>query len=72
VLVVPSTALVERGQLTAVYVVDDQAIARLRLVTAGTRHADRVEILSGLDASERVVVEGASRVSDGSRVAAGP
>ena len=72
VLVVPSSALVERGQLTAVYVVDDQAIARLRLVTAGGRHADRVEILSGLDAGERVVVEGASRVSDGSRVAAGP
>jgi len=72
VLVVPSAALVERGQLTAVYVVDDQGIARLRLVTAGARHADRVEILSGLDAGERVVVEGASRVSDGSRVAAGP
>jgi RND family efflux transporter MFP subunit len=72
VLVVPSSALVERGQLTAVYVVDDQAIARLRLVTAGGRHADRVEILSGLDAGERVVVEGASRVSDGSRVVAGP
>jgi multidrug efflux pump subunit AcrA (membrane-fusion protein) len=71
-LVVPISALVERGQLTTVYVVDDQGIARLRLLTAGTRHADRVEILSGLEAGERVVVEGASRVSDGSQVAAGP
>ena len=71
-LVVPIPALVEHGQLTAVYVVDDQSIARLRLVTAGPRAADRVEILSGLSAGERVVVEGTARVSDGARVAAGP
>jgi multidrug efflux pump subunit AcrA (membrane-fusion protein) len=71
-LVVPISALVERGQLTAVYVVDVDDIARLRLITAGARHADRVEILSGLAAGERIVVEGAPRVSDGSRVAAGP
>ncbi len=71
-LLVPTSALVERGQLTAVYVVDAQNVARLRLVTAGARHADRIEILSGLEAGERIVVEGAPRVSDGSRVATGP
>jgi multidrug efflux pump subunit AcrA (membrane-fusion protein) len=71
-LLVPIPAVVERGQLTAVYVVGADDVARLRLVTAGTRHADRVEILSGLAAGERVVVEGAPRVSDGARVAPGP
>jgi multidrug efflux pump subunit AcrA (membrane-fusion protein) len=71
-LLVPIAALVERGQLTAVYVVDDERVARLRLVTSGARRADRVEILSGLEAGERVVVEGASRLTDGARVAAGP
>lgn len=71
-LLVPIAALVERGQLSAVYVVDDEGVAHLRLVTAGTRQADRVEILSGLEAGERVVVEGASRLTDGARVAAGP
>ena len=70
-LLVPAAALVERGQLTGVYVVDGQGVARLRLVTAGARHADRVEILSGLEAGERIVVEGVSRVRDGARVAAG-
>ena len=69
---VPAAALVERGQLTGLYVVDDQGMARLRLVTVGPRQADRVEILSGLDAGERIVVEGAERVSDGAAVAAGP
>jgi len=70
-LLVPAAALVERGQLTGAYVVDGQGVARLRLVTAGARHADRVEILSGLEAGERIVVEGVSRVRDGARVAAG-
>jgi multidrug efflux pump subunit AcrA (membrane-fusion protein) len=71
-LLVPTTALVERGQLTGLYVVDDRGMARLRLVTVGARQADRVEILSGLSAGERIVVEGAERVTDGSRVVAGP
>jgi membrane fusion protein, multidrug efflux system len=70
-LLVPSAALVERGQLTGLYVVDAQDIARLRLVTPGARQGDRVEILSGLKAGERVVVEGVERVSDGIRVGAG-
>jgi multidrug efflux system membrane fusion protein len=71
VLLVPASALVERGQLTGMYVVDGQGIARFRLVTAGARHAEQVEILSGLEAGERIVVEGVPRVSDGSRVAVG-
>ena len=70
-LLVPLGALVERGQLTSAYVVDAQGIARLRLVTAGARYGDRVEILSGLDAGERIVVEGAPRLSDGASVATG-
>jgi len=67
-LLVPAGAVVERGQLTAVYVVDEASVARLRLVTAGGRRGDRVEILSGLDPGERVVTEGAERVTDGGRV----
>jgi membrane fusion protein, multidrug efflux system len=71
-LLVPAGALVERGQLTGIYVVDGRSIARLRLVTAGSRRGDRVEILSGLSAGERVVVAGAERIADGDRVEAGP
>lgn len=71
-LLISAAALVERGQLTGVYVVDGQDVARLRLVTAGARWADRVEILSGLGPGERVVVDGAERVRDGARVIATP
>jgi multidrug efflux system membrane fusion protein len=69
---VAASALMVRGQLVGVYVVDAQGVARLRLVTAGERRAGRVEILSGLAAGERIVVEGVERVSDGTRIAAVP
>lgn len=67
-LLVPAGALLERGQLTGVYVVDGQSVARLRLVTTGQRRGDRVEILSGLNPGEGVVIEGIDRVTDGGRV----
>lgn len=65
---VPVAAVVERGQLTGVFVVDAERVARLRLVTLGRRDDRRVEILSGLSPGERVVVEGVERVADGRRV----
>jgi multidrug efflux pump subunit AcrA (membrane-fusion protein) len=71
-LTVPLSAVVERGQLTTVYVVDAQNVARLRLITIGERRAARVEALSGLAAGERIVVDVTDRVRDGSRVATAP
>jgi RND family efflux transporter MFP subunit len=66
-LYVPAPALVERGQLEMVFVVTNQH-ARLQLVKAGKRFGERVEILSGLDGGESVVVEGASLLADGQPV----
>jgi multidrug efflux system membrane fusion protein len=71
-LLVPAGALVDRGQLTGVYVVDGQGVAHFRLVTAGARRGDRVEVLSGLNPDERLVVVGAERVADGARVETAP
>ncbi len=71
-ILLPASALLVRGQLTQVYVVDERNIARLRLVTTGRRYGDRVEILSGLGSGERVMSEGAERVSDGSPVRSAP
>lgn len=68
---VPATAVVERGQIVAVFVVDRDRVARLRLVTVGARAGDRVEVLSGLAAGEEVAVEGAPRLVDGTRVTIG-
>ena len=56
-LLVPSTALVERGEITAVYVVDAQQRASLRQVRLGHRFEDQVEVLSGLRAGERIAAD---------------
>jgi multidrug efflux pump subunit AcrA (membrane-fusion protein) len=60
--------LVERGALTSLWVVDGQKNARLRLVKIGRSLGDRVEVLAGLDAGEKVAVSGLEKLSDGVKV----
>ncbi|HET7217089.1 MAG TPA: efflux RND transporter periplasmic adaptor subunit [Vicinamibacterales bacterium] len=72
VLVVPRLALVRHGQLTSVFVVDGDR-ARVRLVnTGGVEHgsaaASVLEILSGLDAGEHVVISPPPRLRDSARI----
>jgi len=67
-ILAPKPAVFERGALTAVWVVDTNKIARMRLVKPGRMIGDKVEILSGLTAGEKVVVSGLEKVSDGARV----
>jgi RND family efflux transporter MFP subunit len=62
-ITVPPGAILRRGQLTSVFVVDPDGVARMRLVTLG----EDGEILSGLQKGERIVTD-ASRVTDGARV----
>jgi RND family efflux transporter MFP subunit len=63
----PASALVERGQLQAVYVLEDGR-ARTRLVTVGARSKDAVEILSGLSAGELLVAVIPLGLQDGARL----
>ena len=66
-LVVPAAAVSEQGQLQSVIVVEDGS-ARTRLVTLGQRQGDVVEVLSGLNAGERVVSPRSTTLPDGARV----
>jgi RND family efflux transporter MFP subunit len=61
---VPAAALVQRGQLTSVFVVGTDSVARMRLITVGARDAANAEVLSGLDAGESIVTD-PSAVKDG-------
>jgi len=70
-IVVPNSALFERGQLREVYVVDANGVAHLRLVTLGAVVGQLREVLSGLGAGERFVKDPAGRELDGKRVEAG-
>jgi len=54
-LAVPATALLRRGEVTAVYVVDGEGRAQLRQVRTGEPvGGDLVEVLSGLAGGERI------------------
>ena len=67
VVAVPLTAVVERGQLQSIFVVEEGA-ARTRLVNTGRRSDNAVEVLSGLNESERVIVPVPAGLQDGTRV----
>jgi membrane fusion protein, multidrug efflux system len=66
-LLVPTAAVVRRGGLGGVFVVEGGA-ARLRWVALGSTTGTRTEVRAGLDAGERVALEPAGLV-DGQAVA---
>lgn len=61
---IPISAVVQRGQMEIVFVVSDGK-AHLRLVKSGKRLGAEVELVSGISAGEKVVVENAAALSDG-------
>jgi len=56
-LLVPATALVERSEVTAVYVLDPSGRSSLRQVRVGDHFGTAVEILAGLAPGERVATQ---------------
>lgn len=65
---VPDQAIVERDGYRYVFVLGEGDVVAQRRVTLGTRQDSLVEIVDGVQADERVVVEGAGFLSDGDRV----
>ena len=55
-MVIPQQAVLQRGELTAVYVAAAQGFV-LKAVRLGVEHAQGVEFLSGLSPSDRVAIE---------------
>lgn len=69
-VVVPTGAVVRRGQLDGVFVVGDDGRARLRWIRLRPVAGDdgRVEVLSGLGVGERYVVQPPAALADGDPV----
>jgi RND family efflux transporter MFP subunit len=69
-LVLNGDALVHRGQLTGIYVVDDAGLVHWRVVTLGKPSGSQVEVLSGLSDGDVVVLNPGSEELDGKKAAA--
>ena len=71
-LMVPQTAIVQRGQLQGVYVLDGNRVAGLRYVTLGDAFGPHVEVLTGIQEHEFVVAKPGELDLGGKRIEAQP
>jgi RND family efflux transporter MFP subunit len=71
-LLIPRSAIAERGQLPGVYVLDASKIAELRYISLGHVSGDAVEVLSGLQPGEKFVAAPGGRELGGKRIAEQP
>lgn len=67
-VLIPAAAVQRGTGGTFVFVVDKAQKVAMRAVTLGPIDADQVQVLSGLAVGETVVVDGADKLKDGSRV----
>lgn len=70
-LVVPASAAVRRGQLTFVYTVSADNRAKLQPISPGVQTGERIEVLAGLRAGERVIASPPAALTDGAPVSGG-
>lgn len=68
VLVISANAVQRGSQGSFVYVLDGDNRVSMRNVTLGVTAQERLQVLSGLEAGERVVTEGVDRLRDGMQV----
>ncbi len=68
-ILVPKSAVVEKGELVGIYVVDRDSVIRYRLVKTGRPYGENIEILSGVNPGDNVIVAGAERAIDGGSAA---
>ena len=69
-LLIPRTAVVDRGQLQGVFVLDQNKVASLRYVTLGKQSGPAIEVLAGLQSGEFLVVKPGELDLSGKRIEA--
>jgi len=67
-LQIPRTAVVVRGQLQGIFVLDQNKIATLRYITLGKPSGSQVEVLAGLQAGEELISDPDSREFSGKKI----
>jgi multidrug efflux system membrane fusion protein len=70
VVTVPTAAILRGAPGTYVYLLGADATVSVRPVKTGVTDGDKVQIVSGLAAGDRVVIDGADRLREGAHVSA--
>ncbi len=71
-LVIPESAVRYRGDQAYVVTVDDEQKAEFRNIRVGLRMDGKLEVVEGLSAGERVVIEGFQKMGPGTTVIVSP
>jgi multidrug efflux system membrane fusion protein len=64
-ILIPKASVVEKGQLSGVYAVDNNNVISYRLIKAGKIYGDKFEVLSGLTSGEKIITSGMDKAVDG-------
>lgn len=64
-ILIPSEAIVKRGDLTGIYTLSSQNTALLRWIRLGNTYGDQVEVLSGLNADEEYISNAEGKLYNG-------
>lgn len=64
----PSASIVERDGYRYAFILGAKDVVTQRRIEVGQAFGERTEVLSGIEAADRVVVQGAAFLSDGDRV----
>ena len=71
-IVIPEPAIMSNGDNFSVFIVDKDSTAQIRPIQVGLRLAGKVEVLKGLNAGDKVVVEGIQKLRPGGAVKLSP
>ncbi|MEQ1607215.1 MAG: efflux RND transporter periplasmic adaptor subunit [Pyrinomonadaceae bacterium] len=67
-ITVPQTAIVQRGQLSGVYVVGGEGKVQFRIVTTGKTSEGMTEVLSGVSEGDEIANSEIEKLNDGTKV----
>jgi multidrug efflux system membrane fusion protein len=67
-IMIPTAAIQRSPQATFVYVVNDSNTAEVRNITVGQTEGDEAEITKGIQAGEKVVIDGIDKLQQGTKV----
>jgi RND family efflux transporter MFP subunit len=67
-ILIPTSAIIKRGELTGVYVVSSSNTALLRWLRLGKIFGDKIEVLSGLDADEQFILSSEEKLINGAKL----